>query len=43
MKTEICIKWKCKDCKRYNQCFKNESKLEKQVVIWQKANTLRNS
>lgn len=43
MKTEICMKWQCKNCKKYNQCFKNEIEVEKQVVMWQRANTTKNS
>lgn len=43
MKTEICMKRQCKNRKKYNQCFKNEIEVEKQVVMWQGANTMKNS
>ncbi len=25
MRTEICMKLKCKDCKNYNYCFRDEA------------------
>lgn len=43
MKTELCMKRQCRDCKRYNSCFKNEIEEEKQVVMWQRVNTMKSS
>lgn len=43
MKTEICMKLQCKDCKNYNQCFKNEIEEEKQVIVWQRVNTTKSN
>lgn len=43
MKTEICMKHQCKNCRQYNSWFKKEIEKEKQVVKWQRANTTKNS
>ena len=43
MRTEICMKKQCKNCKQYNYCFRNEDETEKKVVKWQKASIMRNS
>ena len=43
MRTEICMKQQCKNCKQYHSCFKNEYETEKKVVKWQKASIMKNS
>lgn len=43
MKIEICMKQQCKNCKQYNNCFREENGKEKQVVKWQRVNTMKNS
>lgn len=43
MKTELCMKQQCKNCKQYNSCFKDEIRKEKQVVKWQQASIMKNN